>query len=332
VKFSVFALLFSVAIGATAFAEDAPVGPPDVVLTVKVTNGTAQGAAVTGDPVSVRIYQNQQLTDTLQGTVDATGQAVFENVPAPEQVFAVPSAKHNGMMFSGRPVALGPGPGSHIGYVTVYEISEDSSQLFVGVHHFIIKAQADYLVITEYMQLANPSDMAVTSKEKDSQGLPVVLKMLLPRGFKNLQFSDYFEAAAVVTTADGFYDTMAMPPGANHHAVFSYTIDIDSATLDIVKNISLPTSEFILFSQLGPQRIEGLGSPSSNMTLADGASAEYFDLSRLNMGDKINFKVTGFNVVKSQRQSWIIMGVVFGVVAFLAVLRLRPKNKQPSSE
>ena len=331
-KFSVFALVLSSAFGATALAEDAPVGPSNIVLTVKVTNGTAQGAPVTGDPVSVRIYQNQQLTDTLQGTVDASGRAVFKNVPAGEQVFAVPSAKHNGMMFSGPAVAMSPGPGSHVGHVEVYEISEDSLQLSVGVHHFIIKAQADYLAITEYMQLVNSSDMAVTSKEKDSQGLPVVLKMLLPSGFKNLQFSDYFEAAAVVKTADGFYDTMAMPPGANHHAVFSYTIDIDSATMEIVKNISLPTSEFMLFSQLGPQRIEGIGSPSGNMTLADGASAEYFNLSRLNAGDKINFKVTGFNVAESQRQSWIIMGVVFGVVAFLAVLRLRPKNKQPSSE
>ena len=331
-KFCVFAFVLSSAFGAMVLAEDAPVGPPNVVLTVKVINGTVQGAAVTGDPVSVRIYQNQQLTDTLQGTVDASGQAVFENVPAGQQVFAVPSAKHNGMMFSGPVVALSPGPGSHIGRVEVYEISEDSLQLSVGVHHFIMKAQADYLVITEYVQLINPSDMAVTSKEKDPQGLPVVLKMLLPRGFKNLQFSDYFEAAAVVTTADGFYDTMAMPPGTNHHAVFSYTIAISSATMDIVKNISLPTSEFILFSQLGPQRIEGLGSPSGNMTLADGASAEYFDLSRLNAGDKINFKVTGFNVAESQRQSWIIMGVVFGAIAFLAVLRLRPKNKQPSSE
>jgi hypothetical protein len=332
VKFSVFALLFSAAIGATAFAEDAAVGDSNVVLVVEVTNGTARGDAVTGDPVSVRIYRNQQLADTLQGTVDASGQAVFENVPAGEQVVAVAMVKHNDMMFSSYAVALQPVPAGRIAPVTVYEVSENNSKLSVGVHHFIIKAQADYLVITEYMQLVNPSDMAVTSNEKDSQGLPVVLKMLLPRGFKNLQFSDYFEAAAVVTTADGFYDTMAMPPGANHQAVFSYTIDIDSATMDIVKNISLPTSEFILFSQLGPQRIKGLGSPSSNMTLANGASAEYFDLSALNASDKINFKVTGFNVVKSQRQSWIIMGVVFGVVAFLAVLRLRPKNKQPSSE
>jgi hypothetical protein len=332
VKIYVFALVLSSAFGAMALAEDAPVGPPNVVLTVKVTNETAQGAAVTGDPVSVRIYQNQQLTDTLQGTVDASGRAVFENVPTGEQTFAVPSAKHNNMMFSGRPVAIGPGPGSYIGHVIVYEISEDSSQISVGVHHFIVKAQADSLVITEYMQLANSSDMAVTSKEKDSQGLPVVLKMLLPSGFKNLQFSDYFEAAAVVATADGFYDTMAMPPGANHQAAFSYTLDIDSATLDIVKNVSLPTSEFMLFSQLGPQRIEGLGSPSGSMTLADGTSAEYFSLSAFNAGDKISFKVTGFNVAKSQRQSWIIMGVVFGVVVFLAVMRLLPKNKQPSSE
>ncbi len=331
-KFLASALAFLSILSTTAFAEDAPLTNSNTLLVVKVTNGTAQGTSVTDDKVFVRIFQHEQLTETLEGKVDASGQAVFENVPTREHTVAVASARHGDMMFASRAVSLSSESGTGVAHVTVYDVSEDNSKLSVGMHHFVIKAQSDSLVITEYMQLKNASDMAVISKEKDAQGLPVVLKILLPAEFADLRFAGYFHTDAVVVTEDGFYDTMAMPPGTNHQAAFSYTLGIDSATMDVAKRISLPTSEFVLFSQLGPGKITGLGSATGRMTMADGTSAEYFNLSELNSGDTINFQVTGFNVIKSQRKSWIIMGVVFGVVTMLAVLRLRPKSKQPSSE
>jgi hypothetical protein len=330
-KFSVlalFAMVLSPAIGASVDV-DAPPADFAVTLVVKVTNGTARGRPVTDDQVLVRIFHHEQLTDTIEGKADASGQAVFENVPAQEHAVAVASARHNDMMFGGRAISLTPGSDTHIAHVTVYDVSEDNSKLSVGMHHFIIKAQSNSLLVTEYMQLKNVSDMAVISKERDAQGLPVVLKILLPGGFANLQFASYFQTGAVVVTEDGFYDTMATPPGANHKATFSYTLDIDSATMDIAKMISLPTSEFVLFSQLGPGKIKGLASAKGQMTMTDGTSAEYFSFSELNTGDTINFQVTGFNVVKSQRQSWIIMGVVFGIMAVVAVLRLHFGQRQP---
>jgi len=328
VKFAVIALVLSSLLGMTASAEDTAAGDSQAILTVMVTNGTAKGAAVTGNTVAVRIYQHQQLTGALDGEVDANGRAVFENVPTGEHVVAIGGVKHQDMMFNSRPVALKPTESNYSTHVTVYDVSDDNSNLSVGVHHFIIKAQPDYLMITEYMQLKNPSDMAVISKQRDAQGLPVVLKIMLPEGFKNLRCSSYFEEAALEKTEEGFYDTMAIPPGDNHQAIFSYTIDINSATMDIVKKFSLPTAELVLFSQLGQERIKGLGPPDGKMTLADKTSADYFNLSGLNTGDTVTFQVTGFNVPASQRQSWIIMSVVFGLAALVAVLRLlRPKQK-----
>lgn len=328
-KFAVIALMLLSLPGMAASAEDTAAGGSQAILTVMVTNGTANGAAVTGDPVIVRIYQHRQLTTTLEGKVDTDGRTVFENVPAGEHVVAIAGVKHQDMMFNSRAIALTSISSSYSADVIVYDVSDDNSELSVGVHHFIIKAQSDSLIITEYMQLKNSSDMAVISKRRDADGRPIVLEIMLPEGIKNLRCSSYFEEAALVKTEEGFYDTMAMPPGSDHQAIFSYNLDIDSETMDIVKVISLPTSEFVLFSQLDPGRVEGLGSPDSRMTMADGTSAEYFSLFKLNAGDTINFQVTGFNVIKSQRKSWIIMGVVFGIMAVLVVLRLRRSSKQP---
>ena len=233
-KFVASALGFFSILSTTVFAEDTHPTNLGAVLVVKVTNGTAQGRPITDDKVLVRIFEHEQLTGTMEGNVDTSGQAVFENMPTGEHTVAVASARHSDMIYTSLPVEFTSDRDTHIAPITVYDISEDNSKLSVQMHHFIIKARSDSLLITEYMQLNNPSDMAVISKDKDSQGLPVVLKILLPAGFANLRFLSYFEPAAVVVTEDGFYDTMVTPPGANHHAGFSYTLDIDSATMNSV--------------------------------------------------------------------------------------------------
>jgi hypothetical protein len=80
------------------------------------------------------------------------------------------------------------------------------------------------------MQLKNSSDMAVSSKQKDGENREVILEIMLPKGFQNLKSTSYFKDAALVITEQGFYDTMAVPPG--EYAVnFSYTLDITSSIL-----------------------------------------------------------------------------------------------------
>ncbi|HIJ70423.1 MAG TPA: hypothetical protein HPP87_03565 [Planctomycetes bacterium] len=334
-KFSFFSL-FAIALLPTLVVSvckgQAPSEDSVVTLVVKVNNGTAQGKSVTGDPVFVEIHQHEKLTATFEGRVDSTGQAVLENVPATEHTVAVPFASHSNMMYTGFPVRLTPDKDTHIAKVMVYDISGDNSKLSVGMHHFIIRAETDSLLITEYMQLNNPTDKAIISQERDARDLPVVFKISLPPGFGNLRFLSYFQSPAVVVTKDGFYDTMATPPGDNQQAAFSYTLDVDSETMKISKKISLPTSEFAIFSQLGAGKISGLGPAKGSRAMSDGTSAEYFAFSGLNSGDTINFQVTGFNVIKSQRDLWIIIGAVFAVAAAGAVVRASLKKKQTSVE
>ncbi|MHC4680347.1 MAG: hypothetical protein ACYTEK_16800, partial [Planctomycetota bacterium] len=189
------------------FAQDA-VTASRAALTVEVTNGTTDGAAVTGDMVLVQIYEHEQLAQTLQSKVDADGKTVFEHVPAGADAVGVARAKHQDMMFSSLPVLLGPARERPIVQVRVFDVSDDKSKLSVETHHIIIKAKSGSLELTEYMLLKNSSEMAISSKEKDSQGRTIVLDIMLPRGFKNLKPSSYFEEEALVVTENGFYDVL----------------------------------------------------------------------------------------------------------------------------
>ena len=291
-------------------------------LTINVTNSTANGTATVNDEVLVTIFEQRKPTQTLKGSVDSQGKAVFENVPTGNNITALPRVRHQNMMFNGHPIALKAGQAIFNSHVEVYEVSTDKSKLSVATHHFIIKVEADSLRITEYMRLDNSSDMAITSVEKDENDNSKVIEVMLPVGFKHLTFSKYFQVNALVVTKDGFYDTMATPPG-QYDAEFSYSLEIDSETIDIIKKISLSTSEFMVFSLLDKGQLQGLGDSGGEVNLADGSSAEYFSFPELMAGQQIKFQAVGFTVTKSNSSTFITLIVVFALIAMLVIWRLR---------
>ena len=296
------------------------------VLTVEVTNGTENGATVENDLVIVRIYEDGQLVHTSDGKANTDGKAVFDNVPTGDRVVAIVRARHQDMMFNGRPVALRPEEDELVAQVQVFDVSDDKSKLSVEIHHFMIRAQSELLEITEFMQLKNSSDMAVSSKERDGQDRTIVLQIPLPKGFKNLRASSYFEQDALVVTEEGFYDTMAVPPG-EYEVTFSYTLDITSNTMGIVKKISLPTSSFVLFAELGQAELRGPDDAEQQLLRTNGAQMKYYKFNNLAPTEEIAFQITGFNVDTSNLAAWVILAIVFSVVAILAVSRLRPEKK-----
>jgi len=304
-------------------AVDANALTSQTTLVVETTNGTKDGTDVAGDSIVVQIYENGQLLQTLNGKVADGGKAVFENVFAGEHSVAVAGVKHKDMMFSSQPVALKPAADSIVARVKVFDVCEDSSKLSVGTHHFIVRTYSKSIEFTEYMELKNSSDMAVISKKRDSSNRAIVLEIMLPKGFKNLRALSYFEENALVITGQGFYDTMAVPPG-EHEIVFSYTIDATSRKMDFIKRISLPTSDFVIFAESGEAKLEGLGRPEEKLFGTDGAPMEYYQKSDLTSAEEIAFSITGLNPGSSNLVLWTILTTVLSASALLVILRLRP--------
>jgi hypothetical protein len=290
-------------------------------LTIDVTNRTANGTDTVNDEVFVIVFEQGKQKQTLKANVDAEGKAVFKNVPRGDDMTALPRVKHQNMMFNGHPVALKTGQTTFKGHVDVYEVSNDKSKLSVTVHHFIFDLKAGYLQITEYMRLNNGSDMAITSEEKDTNNQSKVVEVMLPEGFKNLTCLRYFQENDLVITKDGFYDTMAIPPG-HYDTEFSYRLDINSETIDIIKKISLSTSQFLVFSLLNKGQLKGLGEPVGEVKLSDGSLAEYFSFPALKAGDQIKFQVVGFHVKKSNRNVVLTLSAVFAFIVLLVIRRL----------
>ncbi len=247
---------------------------PKATLTVRIFNGTENGSSFEGDQVQVKLYQEGQFLYELNNKANSDGEAVFENILTNEYIVAVPSIKHQNMMFTGSALALKPVRNSYSVSVMAFDVSDDISKISVGAHHFIMEPHLGYIRITEYVQLRNLSDKAITASIEDIKNSKVV-EIKLPAGFKDLSCSRYFEQQALVVTDEGFYDKMAMPPG-KHQAVFTYTIDITSNTMNITRPITVTTEVIMLFSQLPPWTILGLAKSAAQRAIDNGVYTEYF--------------------------------------------------------
>jgi len=294
----------------------AGVVPQTGALVVKVTNGTPGGSSPAGDTVTAYVYQHAQPMNKLTAKVGDGGMAVLEDVPTGETFSALVRAQHQGVAFSGQMVRLLPTDGQIEASVEVFDSITDTSHLTVSMHHMIIESEASSLVISEFLQLSNNSEYAICSKETGGR----VVSIGLSKGYTNLTPQRYFETDALVATEDGFYDTMAVAPGS-YEVGFSYTLDIDSSVMDISRGITMPTSQFVVFMKVPSLKIEGLEAVESSMTDSAGRPLEYYKRSDLAAGDELSFQIAGFNIETSWRGTWLILSVVFGAVAVLALFR-----------
>lgn len=297
------------------------------VVSVKINNATPDGKDIVGDKVTLQIFHYNHEIKSLEGEVGADGKAVFKDVPVGFGFMAKAQVNHSGMNFGNRMYQLNPGQAALDIEIEVYEISTDNSRLSVGTHHFVVKQAGDSILVTEYVQLVNPTGMAVTSSEKDQAGRNKVITFHLPKGFRDLRLLSYFQNNAVVVTEDGFYDIMASPPGKMSTA-FSYSLDITADVMEVTKKMSMPTAEFTVFSQMGAGNLQGLGEPAGQTTLADGSSAEYFNASSFQRGGEVKLQLSGFSGRKSLAKFLVILAVILGIAGLVVVMRRKPDRGQ----
>ena len=97
--------------------------------------------------------------------------------------------------------------------------------------------------------------------------------------------------------------------------------------MDFAKIVSLPTSEFILFAELGAAKIQGLDRTTEQATRSSGELMQYYTRANLAAGEEVAFQLRNLDVGSSGLAKWIIAGAVISAIAILAALRLRGKKE-----
>lgn len=292
----------------------------EAVLAVHVSNGTQEGKVAEGSPVTVLFYHGDHIVKEAEALTGPDGNCEIQDIPTGEGIVAVAQAKHSDMAFSSAPLALEPGQKQYDLALQVFDVAYDNSLIRAGTHHLIIKKSGSNVHVTEYLQLVNDLDRAILSAQKDEDGNPEVIQISLPENFKDLAFSSYFHSDAVVQTASGFYDTMAIPPGS-YHGVFSYNVPLSTEVSDFKKIVTLPTASMMVFIQADGGITAELGEPAGQMNLKDGTATNYYTVD-VSPGDVLIFHAEGIPAPPSQLNLWIVLSIVFAIVLTAALIRL----------
>lgn len=291
---------------------------PGAKLRVEVINGSQNDQPVADQVFTVIIETAEKVLAQLEGQTDSQGQALVE---APAGQFATVRVRFHDIAFMSESVALKnetPPPLR----VYVYEASPDNSLLQVDTHQLICKAAENGLLITEYLRLTNPSRFAISARQVDSQGSPIVLPIMLPTGYRDFTCSSYFQREALVFTPTGFFDTMAIAPGS-YDIVFSYILPLTSDHLEVRKEFTVPTQAVTIYLALTQGQMEGLGAPAGQVTLADGADSSYWMLGAAPAGKAVTFHLRGLSFAATEHRSWYILAGAFAILLGLIVYRIR---------
>ena len=304
------------------FAAEHGGEPPEgkVTLTVEITNGTESGQDVSGDEVTVSVYRHEEYLTSVTAPADANGKAFFPDIPGEGHLVGMVHVMHQNMRFGGSVISLASGGMVLSTSVTVYDVSVDNSVLLADTHHVIMKPDGENVFVTEYLQLRNPTSYAVSSSEMDSENRPIVLRFDLGKKYKNFESAEYFVFNALGFEPEGFYDTMAMPPGS-HEIIFSYTVPGHGKSIAIKKRFSFATKNLVVFSYLGAGAIEGLGESKGQLVSNDGMPADYYNLLDQKAGSEIMFKISGSATSSGNRTIWLTLSITFGVIIAIAVIR-----------
>ncbi len=224
-----------------------PLAAGSGVISGTVTNGTAN-QPLANQSMTLHIFDGNTLLESREAKTDAKAFYRFGSLPDDTTLSYAVSTQGPGNLPYGSDVqSFAAG---HTGLdmpVTVYETTTDGSGISAGPVHFIVEFDQGQMLIAELL-VFNLSGNKTYLGDSSS-----VLRVTVPKGAQNLTIQDGNLGERYKATADGFVDTLPLPPGiGSRQILYRYTLPYTGDTLDLVRSLPYPaTNVNALISDLG---------------------------------------------------------------------------------
>ncbi len=226
---------------ARAFSYRSPYAktlPGKGVITGLVTNGTPGGGSVAGLTVTLHSFEGGAEGESKTTVTDDQGHFRFEGVNTePDLSYAV-VVNYKDLPYASDILAF-PDEVTELSLpVEVYETTEDGSGVHIERAHFIIDFEQNNLLIGELYFFSNDKDRTFIGT-KDEAGRTVVLRFTLPQGATNLDIDGGTLGDRFIQTANGFADTLPLPPGqGSRQILFRYNLPYSTPSLRLLREIN----------------------------------------------------------------------------------------------
>jgi LPXTG-motif cell wall-anchored protein len=280
-------------------ATGAATGTPGEIIGAisgKITNKSG-GSVPANMKVVLHVFQHDTTgsqfneIQTQETSANADGTYSFANVSMPAtQVFYV-SVDYAGTTYESTSIVPTAGQTAYDLPVDIYETTTDASGLFADQLHVILDySQPDAIQVVEFYIISNPGTKTVIPAKKGA----AIVTASLPKGYTSLQFQDGQLGDRYIQTADGFGDTLPVPPGSQkYQLVFAFNLPY-SANFDFVEPMPLNVSSITFLVSEGvkadaPGIVDGGLKDMGN----GGGKYQLYTLSGRKAGESMKVSVSG---------------------------------------
>ena len=215
-------------------------------LTVRAVQSTKDGKAIpAGTPVTVELYQNEQVLDKREGKLDESGVATFDAIPVGLAVQPVARVNYNGVDFEATAEVMdGTHPDEQV-QVQVYESTETQPAWQIRMQHVMLQPTTDGVQVMEMLAVENPTDRAWIGKA-GPDGKRATTVFPLPASAANVQLVGGFHEPGVKIESDRIVNSMALTPGTSQFRVV-YTVAVKDGKTDVSLTAPVAVSHAMFF-------------------------------------------------------------------------------------
>jgi hypothetical protein len=223
-------------------------------LQVQLMNGTPGGAEPgAGIPVVLHIYQGGTEIETQETLTEADGSFQFDGLAIGPDLEYWPEVRYQDAFFtSPEPFQFAGEDTALSGTLTVYETTNDDSDIRLDSVHMIAESFGEVLRLSEIHLFGNGGDKAFIGNAGDSeQGMTVFVP--LPENAVGLSFGEGVAEDQYIQVEGGLMGTEPVPPGTETAlAFFSYHLMVAGDSIPLERGFAYPVGTLnVLVAQPG---------------------------------------------------------------------------------
>ncbi len=219
--------------------------------------------------------------------------------------------------------------------VTVYNATISDEAIKVAMAYTAIYVEQGSLWLTEYFLFANEADRSyLGSKEVPTPGGRETLRFSLPKGATELQFEYGLMEDYIVSSEEGFFDTVPVKPGVRE-VVFRYRLYYSSGAYTFSQRVNYPITNFDLFVQGEGIKVASDHLITEKPVNIKGTRFNHFSGRDFAPGDILVVQLSGLRTNDQRAVIWVAMALVvltFGFVYLLRKKRLQPLTAEGSPD
>ena len=320
--------IFVLSVSAPALAAE----PGSGTIEGWLVNGTKGGSSVADQDITLKTYFNDAEVSSTTTRSDAEGRFLFDGLSTePGYSYQVVLTFQQAEYYS-RWLGFDEGETSKSVEVTVYDSTTSDEAIKVQMAHMIVYVEEGTLLVKEYFLFVNESDRTyIGSKEITTEGDRETLRFSLPDKATELQPGYGLMECCIVSSEEGFVDTMPILPGGKDVA-YSYKVDYNSGTYTFSRNVNYTMARYDFLFQG-----EGIKVTSDQLVAEEPMNIEGTQFNHLSgrdfvPGDILVAQLSGLPETNNQEAvMWAVLALIVLTCGFSLTYLLRKKRVQPLS-